>query len=149
MEQAVELFLNGVRFRKLFEKELTDVRKKYDLCKIDVQILQYLRNAGECNTSKHIVDIGLFTKGHVSQSLNRLYKKNIIDMVHDEHDRRCVHILMRDTAMQVAQDVEEVHRRISQIVFDGFTEEELYSFSALANKVNNNISKEFNGSRES
>lgn len=139
MEQAIELFLNGARFRKLFEKELTDVRKKYDLCKIDVQILQYLHKSGECNTSKDIVDMGLFTKGHVSQSLNRLYKKNMIHMIQDEHDRRCMHILLRDMAEQVVEDMEEVHQRISQIVFYGVTEEEKQGLLHLANKINANI----------
>lgn len=139
MEQSIELFLNGVRFRKLFEKELTEVRNKYDLCKIDVQILQYLHDAGECNTSKHIVDIGLFTKGHVSQSLNRLYKKDMIDMVHDEQDRRCVHILLRESAEQIVKEVDEVQCRVNNIVFQGISEDELHSLSSIANKINNNI----------
>lgn len=139
MEQSVELFLNGVRFRKLFERELADVRKKYDLCKIDVQILEYLHDAGECNTSKHIVDIGLFTKGHVSQSLNRLYKREMIDMVHDEQDRRCVHIILRQSAEQIVEEVNEVQSRVNAIVFQGISDEELHSLSCIANKINDNI----------
>lgn len=139
MEQSVELFLNGVRFRKLFEKEFAELRRQYDLCKIDVQILQYLQKAGEHNTSKHIVDIGLFTKGHVSQSLNRLFKKELIDMVHDEQDRRCVHILLREEAKDIVSEVNKVHERILDIVFQGISEEELRSLSSVANKININI----------
>ena len=140
MEQSVELFLNGVRFRKLFEKEYAELRKQYDLCKIDVQILQYLLRAGEFNTSKDIVDIGMFTKGHVSQSLNRLFKKNMIDMVHDEQDRRCVHILLRGNAKAIVEEIDKVHQRILEIVFQGITEEELRSLSNVAAKITQNIS---------
>lgn len=139
MEQSVELFLNGARFRKLFEKEYAQVRKRYDLCKIDIQILQYLLRAGEYNTSKDIVDIGYFTKGHVSQSLNRLLKKELIDMVHDEQDRRCVHILLRGNAKAIVEEIDKVHKRIFEIVFQGISEEELRSLLNVAAKINKNI----------
>lgn len=141
MEQSLEIFLNGVKFRKLLEKVYTDVRKAYGLCKIDVQILQYLEDAGEYNTSKHIVDIGLFTKGHVSQSLNRLHKKELIDMVHDEQDRRCIHISLRDEAKDIVREVSRVRQKIQEIVFEDFTEEETNTLFILANKINMNIQK--------
>lgn len=139
MDQSVESFLYGVRFRKLFEKEFAQLRKQYDLCKIDVQILQYLDKAGEYNTSRHIVDIGFFTKGHVSQSLNRLHKRGLIDMVHDEQDRRCVHIFLRKEAKNMVKEVNKVHNRIFEIVFRGITEEEKNSLCNIADKINNNI----------
>lgn len=142
MERRVEVFLNGVRFRKLFDKEYGPIRKKYNLCRIDLQILTYLESAGEYNTSKNIVDTGFFTKGHVSQSLTRLHEMELVEMVQDKQDRRLYHLFLTEKAKEIVGQVHEVQSRINQIVFKDISKEELHLLSKIAAKITDNIQKE-------
>lgn len=140
MNRSVEVFLYGRQFRRLVEKEFDALQKKYHICKIDLQILLYLYTAGEHNTSKDIVDLGYYTKGHVSQSLSRMQKLHLISMVQDENDRRCMHIMLEKNADEIAMQIKEINQRIQDIVFKGITEEERSSLLNIAQKINHNIS---------
>ncbi len=142
MERRVEIFLNGVRFRKLFDKEFEPLRKKYDLCRIDLQILTYLENAGEFNTSKNIVDTGFFTKGHVSQSLTRMHQMELVELEQDQQDRRLYHLFLTEKAKEIVEEVHTIQNRISEIVFRDIPEEELRALSKVAAKIIDNIQKE-------
>ena len=142
MERRVEIFLNGVRFRKLFDKEYEPIKKKYNLCRIDLQILTYLDSAGEFNTSKNIVDTGFFTKGHVSQSLTRLHEMELVTLEQDKQDRRLYHLFLTDKAKAIVMELHEVQSNISKIVFKDITEEELHLLSKIAAKITDNIQKE-------
>lgn len=139
MNQSLEVLLYGMQFRKLMECEFEAFHKEYNLCKIDLQILYYLYTAGEHNTSKDILDLKLFSKGHISQSLNRLQKMNLIMMVQDEEDRRYVHNVLTKDADRVIAKLEGVYNHINEIVFKDVTEEEKRILIALAQKINNNI----------
>lgn len=139
MNRSLEVLLNGMQFRKLLEKELEALRGEYDLCKIDVQILFYLYKAEDRNTPRDIVELKLFTKGHISQSLARMQKRNLIVMVHDEKDRRCMHILLCPDAESIIQQVCDVYERVNADIFHGITEEEKRSFISVAKKINKNI----------
>lgn len=142
MEQKIEAFLNGGRFRKLFDMEFEPIRKKYDLCRIDLQILTYLEKSGEQNTSKNIVDMGFFTKGHVSQSLNRLHRMGMVDMEQDQQDRRLIHLFLTEKSRKIVKEVAGVREQISRIVFKNVTEEEFGMLSQIAAKIIDNIQEE-------
>ena len=142
MERRVEIFLNGVRFRKLFDKEFGPLRKKYDLCRIDLQILTYLEDAGEHNTSKNIVDTGFFTKGHVSQSLTRLHQMELVNMEQDKADRRLYHLFLTEKAHAIVKEVHDIQKHINEIVFRDISEEELKVLSKVAAKITDNIQRE-------
>lgn len=142
MEHMIESFLNGGGFRKLFDKEFEAVRKKYQLCRIDLQILTYLDQAGEQNTSKNIVDMGFYTKGHVSQSLTRLHKMGLVTMEQDQQDRRLIHLFLTEEARGIVAEVLRVRQQINEIVFRNVTEEESQMLTQIAAKIIENIQQE-------
>lgn len=142
MEHMIETFLNGGGFRKLFDKEFEAVRKKYQLCRIDLQILTYLDQAGEQNTSKNIVDMGFYTKGHVSQSLTRLHKMGLVTMEQDQQDRRQIHLFLTEEARGIVAEVLRVRQQINEIVFRNVTEEESQMLAQIAAKIIENIQQE-------
>ena len=50
MEQAVETLLHGREFKQLLESKILEIREKYGLRKIDVEILYYLYRFREHDT---------------------------------------------------------------------------------------------------
>lgn len=139
MNQSLEVLLYGMQFRRLLEKKLLYLEKEYGLCKIDVQILFHLYSAGESNTPRNIIDLNLFTKSHVSQSLNRMQHQGFITMQHDNKDRRFVHIFLTENANQIIVKVQNAYDQINEIVFRDITQEEKTTFLSVAQKINANI----------
>lgn len=142
MKYTFEELFSGVQYKKLFDREFEPLQKEYDLCKIDMQILFYLYSAGEKNTSKDIVELNMFTKGHISQALSRLQKKKLIVMVQDQEDRRCMHIIVnRKQAEEIVDKVRETYEQMNEIAFQGITEEEIELFRFITDKIKNNIKR--------
>ena len=139
MNNSLEEVLYGMQFRRLLDREFDPLRNEYGLQKIDMQILGYLYKAGERNTSKDIMELGMFTKGHISQSLKRLSKKKLIRMVRDKKDRRCVHILLEEEACGIVQEIRGIEERIQETVLRGVTEEEKKALDSVAEKIRQNI----------
>ena len=91
MNKQVELMLRGARYKQLLENQISHVRKKYNLRKVDVEILHYLSAGVGGDTSKEIQKATKLTKGHISQSIFRMQEMGFLEFAPDERDRRCVH----------------------------------------------------------
>lgn len=142
MEQEIEVLMQGYQFRKLYERKFEDFMQQYNLRKIDVEILTYLYFCGEHNTASDIQKLGLFTKGHISQSLERLVQEELVCTAHDIRDRRVVHISLGEKAIPIIQEAKKVKQDLFEQVFQGITEEEKEVLIAVARKVWNNIAEE-------
>lgn len=142
MGQEIEVLMQGYQFRKFYEKKFEVFMNQYNLRKIDVEILTYLHFCGERNTASDIQKLGLFTKGHISQSLERLNQAQLIHTEHDIRDRRIVHISVGEQAVPIIMEARKVKQEIFEQVFRGITEEEKKVLNDVARKVWNNIAEE-------
>ena len=141
MNYALDTLLYGMQFRRLMEKEMQPLETEYGLYKIDVQILLYLKHAGAHNTSKDIMRLNMFTRGHISQSLSRLQKKGYVRMEQDLEDRRCTHNYLTENASDAISKIERISKKIKEIVLEGVTEEEQQVLATVAQKMIRNIEK--------
>ncbi|HJB82631.1 MAG TPA: MarR family winged helix-turn-helix transcriptional regulator [Candidatus Mediterraneibacter intestinavium] len=141
MNYSLDTLLYGMQFRRLMEKEMQPLETEYGLYKIDVQILLYLKHAGAHNTSKDIMRLNMFTRGHISQSLSRLQKKGYVRMEQDLEDRRCTHNYLTENASDAISKIERISKKIKEIVLEGVTEEEQQVLATVAQKMTRNIEK--------
>lgn len=139
MEQSIEVLLYGSKFRKLYEKQILDVFGDYHLKKIDVEILYFLHCSGNNNTSKDIVHLNMFTKGHISQSVDRMEKQNLIHLVQDGNDRRCTHLVLTKEADDIIQRIVVLRERLKNVIFSGLTEQEMKELTSISKKIEKNI----------
>ena len=139
MTNSLEAFLYGTQFRRLMEKELEPVERRYGLQKIDMHILFFLAKSADHNTAKDIVQLNMFTKGHISQSLTRLQKKGYIQIMQDKEDRRCTHNYLSGDADEIIQELKKAYRNIQDIILNGVTEEEQAVLASVEKKVGQNI----------
>lgn len=141
MNYSLDALLYGMQFRKLLEKKLEPLEKEYGLCRIDMQILFYLGHAGEKNTSSDMMELKMFTRGHISQSLGRLQKKGYIQIEQDWEDRRCTHNHLAKEAYAVIEKFGKCYENVRSIIMKGVTEEERKTLAIVAQKVNQNINE--------
>lgn len=136
---------NMYRYKRMNERKLEKIMQKYDLRKIDVEILIYLRNCKGRDTAKDIAATGMFTKGHISQSVRRMKETGYLNIMTDEKDMRVQHLSLTKKADRVLKDMLSVKREIEQCVFAGVTEEEQRMMQTVLQKMCDNISRELDG----
>ena len=44
MDEQLEVALKGGEFKRLFESQFVDIKKRYDLKKVDIEVLYFLSN---------------------------------------------------------------------------------------------------------
>ncbi len=139
MDWMLEGLLQGTQFQKLYNRKIEDLRKKNNLRKVDIDILYFLFKSGEHNTSKDISDLNLFNKGHISQSVGWMVKQKLIYIVQDQEDRRCMHIMLTDRAVEIVEEITELREQMYNIILKGVTQEERNVLLTVSRKVNANV----------
>ena len=87
------------------------------------------------------MQLNMFTRGHISQSLSRLQKLGYVTMEQDMNDRRCTHNHLTEKAGLVIRIIEKNSRKIKETIMEGVTEEEEKAFLSGAAKIISNIEK--------
>lgn len=140
MNQDVENLIYGTRTRRLYDRFTEDLKKKYSLTKIDMDVIYYLYTNGEqYNTPKDLLELQVYTKGHISQSVHRMADRGLVHLEKDEYDRRFEHIILDEGAMEIAHEVEEVHQEIQDIVMKDLGADELKIAMDVIRKMTHNI----------
>lgn len=139
MDWMIEGLLQGTQFQKLYNRKIEALREEYHLRKIDIDILYFLYKSGEHNTSKDISNLNLFNKGHISQSVDRMEKQQLIYTIQDKEDRRCMHLMLTDKAIDIIKQATELRVQMYNIILNGVTEEERKVLLQVSRKVNQNI----------
>lgn len=141
MSDSLQSLMYGMQFRRLLEKRYESIETRYGLYNIDILILLYLDRAGQFNTSKDIMKLNMFTKGHISQALSRLQKKGYIKIEQDSEDRRYAHNYLTEEASPIMEKVKKISREIRETIMEGVTEEERKTLTELAEKVMGNLER--------
>ena len=141
MDYAVFTLLYGMKFRRFMERMLKSIEEEYGLNKVDLQIMFYLYSAGEKNTSKDIMELSMFTRGHISQDLGRLQKKGYVLIEQDPGDRRCTHNYLTEQADDVIRKLQKVFEKMQAIMMDGVTAKERAALAGVIRKVNDNLDR--------
>lgn len=136
------IFTNLSKYKKFNEKKLCKIYEKYDLRKIDMEIVIYLANCGDEDTARDIANTNMFTKGHISQSVKRLTDMNFIKVEHDEKDMRVQHLKLTENVKPLLDELLSQKEKIVHSVFAGITEAESKVMDKVLKKICNNIMNE-------
>lgn len=139
MDWMIEGLLQGTQFQTLYNRKIEALRSEYHLRKIDIDILYFLHKSGERNTAKDIHNLNLFNKGHISQSVDRMTKQQLIHTVQDSRDRRCVHLMLTDKADAIVSQVINLRKQMYNIILNEVTEGERKILLQVSEKVNQNM----------
>ena len=142
MDRSVELLLHGFQYKKMLESIMNPIQEKYGLRKVDIEVLNYLSHCEERNTARDIIRETMLNKGHISQSVDRLQKMNMLAQIPDQEDRRYVHLAPTENAKALGEEIREAWATLHQKIFEGVTEEEIEVLKNVANKIRNNLEKE-------
>lgn len=133
---------NMHRYKRLNERKIEKVMHEYNLRKIDLEIMIYLKSCGEKDTAKDIAGTEMFTKGHISQSVSRMRDLGYVEVEQDKKDLRLQHLRLTEGARKILDDLTSVKREVEECVFAGITDKEKRLMQAVLQKISSNISAE-------
>lgn len=139
MDVQMETILQGGPFKKLLEEQIVELRQKYNMKKAELEILYFLSRCGKQNTSTDIHHQLMMNRGHISQAVDSLCKRNYIIAVPDEKDRRYVHYVLQDSAKEIIAEMTRVREDINNRIWEGISEEEMKIFREVSSKIRKNI----------
>lgn len=125
--------------KKLFDKSMKQIAKKYDLTKSEVFILSIIEHNPETLKSCTIVKNHNFSKAYVSQVTNSLKEKGYISLVTDPEDKRYQKIKLLSKADNVLNDITKIFKVNLNIIKKGITKEELDNFIGIIDKIIKNL----------
>ncbi|MCI5587664.1 MAG: MarR family winged helix-turn-helix transcriptional regulator, partial [Lachnospiraceae bacterium] len=94
---------------------------------------------GTHNTSTDIHRQLMMNRGHISQAVDNLCKKNYIIAVPDKTDRRYIHYKITDNARELIKEMTDRRENVSRMILKDITEEELEAYRKVSEKIRKNI----------
>ena len=142
MEKPVEVILRGGQFKQYTQQELAGLRLKYDLKRMELEVLYFLSICGENNTVACMHEYFNANKGHLSQALFALGKRRLVTAEQDKRDRRYTHYHLTAEGTAIAGELRKVWEKVHEDLFAGVSEEEMACFQRVSRKVYENISRQ-------
>ena len=140
MERQVEAMLRGGQFKQLLETYVKGLRETYDLKRMEIEVLYYLRHNPEQNTAKDITLFLHMNKGHISQTTEALCQKGYLSATKDGDDYRIVHYSITQNAVCVVEEIDAAIEKLYRALFAGVSDTELETLKRVAAQMANNIS---------
>lgn len=139
MDEKLEVALKGGEFKRLLESQFTAIRTKYDLKKVDIEVLFFLSKCNDENTPTDIYKRLKLNRGHVSQAIDILSKRGLIMPIPDRDDRRYMHYIISENAKEIITEIAAVRKNLDKQIFKGITEKELLIYKEISEKIFQNI----------
>lgn len=94
-------------YRKYFQKRLAD----YGFTPNEIVVILFLyNNAPRLDTATDIARRKGLSKGMIARSVESLYRKNYLETVRDQKDRRVVHLHLKDEHSQMAAELAQIQQ---------------------------------------
>lgn len=141
MDEQLEVALKGGEFKRLLESFFSDIKKKYDLKKVDIEVLFFLSQCSDEDTPTDIYRRLKLNRGHVSQAIDNLCRRKYITAIPDAEDRRYTHYKVTKESRKIIEEISEARREMDEQLFKGITREELETYKKTTEKIYRNIAE--------
>ena len=135
MSQKSNFLVNIRRIIKLHETMLKQICQDYHLSLIEATIISFLYNNPGKDTAADIVELRMLSKGNVSQAVESLIQKSILQRKQDTEDRRKIHLSLTPAAQPITQELEIISKEFLEEVFSGLSQEELELLERMNDRI--------------
>jgi DNA-binding MarR family transcriptional regulator len=139
MDEQLEIVLKGGDFKRLLDMQLDEIKKKYDLKKVEIEVLFYLSKCGEQNTPTDVTNRLNLNRGHVSQAIDALLKRKFVTATADINDRRSMHYTITSDAEAVIEDIAAKKKEMDAQILKGISKKEVETYKKISEKMIKNI----------
>lgn len=128
-------------FQRYLENAGAQVCKKYGITVTGLQILSFLGMNPERNTAKDICNFRFIKNSIASMTIDKLVNMGYIVRESDVKDRRVQRLKLTAKAAPVIEDSRRVRQQFEEVLFEGFTKEEIELFFSMLDRICNSVQK--------
>ena len=140
MADNLDIVLRGRKLKRISDIAFGELRRKYGLKQLEVEILIYLSRNPEASASTFIKEMGL-NKGQVSVAMDNLSSGGFITLKRDNKDHRYSHASVTEKALPVLEEAEKLKVLYEKMIFSGISPEDAFSFWNVSKKMMANLEK--------
>ena len=123
----------------LYEKVTLSVREKYGLSYMEFVVLLFIANNSEYKKASDIVEILGIAKSHVSETLNTLEEKGLVERKRDIQDKRSSILEVMERAKDIIEEGRRAQKEYHDLVFGSLSDDELKELGRLQKIIEKNI----------
>lgn len=138
MNPTTAYLTNFRRIIKLHEAMLKDICEQYGLTLMEATIISFLYNNPGKDTAADIVELRMLSKGNVSQGVEGLIQKALLQRRQDTRDRRRIHLALLPPAAPITQTIESIQAQFHREVFQGLSDEDRAQFDRINARIMEN-----------
>lgn len=142
MDDLFELRITALKIKKIYDMKCTEIMKKYEIRRADVDILWMIYRSGNDKTARAIAATGM-SKANISKSIENLRSNNLISLEPDISDRRYMHIHLKTEAYDIIDEIAKIKTKINNDLFAGISAEEKEIFKRIRNQLEHNINIQY------
>lgn len=135
MKRPTDFLTNIRRIIKLHESMLKGICETYRLSLIEATIISFLYNNPGKDTAADIVELRMLSKGNVSQAVESLMQKSLLQRRQDTEDRRKIHLSLTQAAQPITASLKEIFQQFHEELFFGLSKEELELFDRVNEQI--------------
>ena len=140
MADNLDIVLRGRKLKRISDIAFGELRRKYGLKQLEVEILIYLSRNPGASASTFIKEMGL-NKGQVSVAMDNLSSGGFITLKRDNKDHRYSHASVTEKALPVLEEAEKLKVMYEIMIFSGISPEDAFSFWNVSKKMMANLEK--------
>ena len=136
--ESIDLIVCIRSISKAYDGVLKKICAVFGLSLLEVKVLSFLHNNPQMNTAGDIAEYRMLSKGNVSQSVESLIQRGLLERVPDTADRRKVHLFLLPAAKPVTERIDSEWQRFDKKLFENFGKEDLAWFDDFKEKLMQN-----------
>lgn len=139
MRDHTEL-VNGMRvITRYYDAQRRSACREMGISQMEFDILVFLKNNPGRDTARDIVALRRLPKSNVSQAVELLMGKGMLERRQDTEDRRRVHLSLTEAAEKIMPRLLAAQQRFWEQAFRDFSREELACFAGMYRRIVNNL----------
>lgn len=123
----------------LYTRVVSPCCEKHGLSYMEFTVLMFLANNPQFDTASQIVKHRNLTKSYVSVSIRNLEEKGLLLKEYRDSNHRSIHLLLTEKSAPIVEDGRKFQKNFREILFEGFSEEDIVTFMKFIERIDNNI----------
>lgn len=141
MEKSIENMLRGRRMKRMVEMNCNEIRRRYGLKQVELDILFFMVTYNMPVTPTEICNKLFLNKGQVSRSLLHLTELGYLENYPDQNDKRVVWYQTLEGSREVGDAIMKKQDEMEAKLSEGINQEEIDYFFRVFEKLLKNIDK--------
>ena len=132
-------FIRSRGLGKLYARLFTPLLEEWGLTQTEADILLFLANNPGYDTARDMAEKRHLAKSHISAGIEALAGRGLLERSWQEGNRKTIHLRLTAAADPIVEEGRALQRRYGELLFRGFTQEEICRLSRWLDRVTENV----------